>query len=313
MATAPSGAAAWPSLPLEAWSDTYATLHRWLQIVGKIRLRYTPPVNHSWHATFYVTARGLTTSLIPYGGQAFEIIFDFIDHRLILEASDGRLVAIPLEPQSVATFYQRVLLEAESLGWPVRISRRPNEIVDAIPFDEDDIHRAYDRDYATRFWQVLVQSDRVLKQFRGRFIGKCSPVHVFWGGPDMAVTRFSGRVAPEHPGGIPNLPDAVTREAYSHEVSSCGFWPGGGPVPYPAFYAYAYPEPPGFGGAAVKPSKAFYSPDLREFILPYDTVRESATPDETLLDFLQSTYEAAADLGRWERHALERRGTSTGV
>jgi hypothetical protein len=311
--TAPPGAAAWPSLPLEAWSDTYATLHLWLQIVGKIRLRYTPPINHSWHVTLYVTARGLTTSPIPYGGHAFEIIFDFIDHRLIVEASDGRLATIPLEPQSVATFYRRVLGEAQKLGWPVRISLKPNEIVDPLPFDEDETHRAYDRDYANRFWQVLVQTDRVLKKFRARFVGKCSPVHVFWGAPDMAVTRFSGRPAPEHPGGVPNLPDAITREAYSHEVSSCGFWPGGGPIPYAAFYAYAYPEPPGFAGAAVKPPKAFYSPDLREFILPYDAVRQSTSPDETLLDFLQSTYEAAADLGRWERHVLERRSTDTGV
>jgi hypothetical protein len=311
--TAPSGTAAWPSLPLESWSDTYATLHLWLQIVGKIRLRYTPPINHSWHVTLYVTARGLTTSPIPYNGQAFEIIFDFIDHRLMVEASDGRLATIPLEPQSVATFYRRVLVEAQKLGWPVRISRKPNEIVDPIPFDEDETHRAYDRDYANRFWQILVQTDRVLKQFRTRFLGKCSPVHLFWGAPDMAVSRFSGRTAPEHPGGIPNLPDAITREAYSHEVSSCGFWPGGGPVLYPAFYAYAYPEPPGFAGAAVKPENAFYHPDLREFILPYDAVRESASPDATLLDFVQSTYDAAADLGRWERHALERPSTGTGA
>lgn len=280
----------------------------WLQIVGKIRLRYSPWINHSWHVTLYVTARGLTTSPIPYDGRAFEIGFDFIDHRLIIESSDGRAGAFALEPQPVATFYRRVMDALRTLGLPVSIYARPNEVPDAIRFDEDETHRAYDGEYANRFWRVLVQADRVCTEFRSRFIGKCSPVHVFWGGPDLAVTRFSGRRAPRHPGGIPNLPDAIAQEAYSHEVSSCGFWPGGGPIPYPAFYSYAYPEPAGFAAAAIRPPAAFYSPDLREFVLPYDAVRGAASPDATLLEFLQTTYEAAATLAGWDRDALERPG-----
>lgn len=297
---------AWPSLPLEAWSDTHATLHMWLQIVGKIRLTQSPWVNHSWHVTLYVTPTGLTTSPIPYDARAFQIDFDFIAHRLVIVTSDGDRRDLPLEPQSVATFYRRLMEEMDRLDLHVSIHKKPNEVPEAIPFDEDEAHAAYDREYAQRFWRVLVQADRVLKRFRARFIGKCSPVHFFWGGPDLAVTRFSGRRAPTHPGGIPNLPDWVTQEAYSHEVSSCGFWAGGGPIPYPAFYAYAYPEPAGFADAPVKPDGAFYSRDLREFVLPYDAVRESESPDETLLDFLQTTYEAAANLARWDRSALER-------
>ncbi|MGH7544956.1 MAG: DUF5996 family protein, partial [Gemmatimonadota bacterium] len=222
---------AWPSLPLEAWSDTLATLHLWLQIVGKIRLTQSPWVNHSWHVTLYVTPRGLTTSPIPYGARAFQIDFDFIAHRLVIETSDGARRDLPLEPQSVAAFYGRLMEEMRALDLHVKIHRRPNEIPDAVPFDEDESHAAYDPEYAQRFWRVLVQTDRVFKAFRAGFIGKCSPVHFFWGGPDLAVTRFSGRRAPKHPGGIPNLPDWVTQEAYSHEVSSCGFWAGGGPVP----------------------------------------------------------------------------------
>ena len=296
----------WPSLPLEAWSDTYATVHLWSQIVGKIRLAGSPWLNHSWHVTLYVTARGLSTSPIPHGARTFQIDFDFVDHQLTIESSDGRRRVFPLEPQSVAAFYRRLMSELDALDLHVRISRRPNEIPNPIRFDRDEAPRAYDPEYANRFWRVLVQADRVFKIFRTRFIGKCSPVHFFWGSPDLAVTRFSGRRAPEHPGGIPNLPDWVTREAYSHEVSSCGFWPGGGATPYPAFYAYAYPEPAGFPDAPVKPRGAFYSQDLREFLLPYDCVRESDRADETLLEFLQSTYEAAATLGRWDRGALER-------
>jgi hypothetical protein len=299
---------AWPALPLEAWADTCATLHRWVQIAGKVRLRQTPWVNHSWHATLYVTPTGLTTSPIPHGTRTFEIVFDFIRHELSVACNDGGRTAFPLEPQTVAVFYRRLLDAINALGLHVEIDKRPNEMADAMPFDTDEVHAAYDREYATRFWRVLVQADRVLKAFRAGYLGKSSPVHLFWGGLDLAVTRFSGRPAPRHPGGIPNLPDWVTREAYSHEVSSCGFWPGGGAVPYAAFYAYGYPEPSGFADAAVQPSQAFYSTDLREFILPYDAVRQSAMPDDTLRAFLQSTYEAAADLGKWDRTALERRG-----
>lgn len=301
---------AWPSLALESWKDTYAALHMWLQIVGKVRLARTPPVNHSWHVTLYVTARGLTTSPIPHDDCSFQIDFDFIDHRLTVAASDGRRGVVPLEAQSVATFYARLMEEMRKLDLHVRINTKPNEIAEAIRFEEDETHRSYDREYAQRFWRILVEADRVMKRFRARFIGKVSPVHLFWGAPDLAVTRFSGRRAPEHPGGVPNLPDAVAREAYSHEVSSCGFWPGGGPVSYPAFYSYAYPEPPGFSTAAVGPAAAFYSPDLKEFILPYDTVRQSDSPDDTLLEFLQTTYAAAADLAKWDRAAVERRDAS---
>ena len=297
---------AWPSLPLEAWSDTCATLHMWTQIAGKIRMTQSPWINHSWHVTLYVTARGLTTSPIPYGTRTFQIDFDFLSHQLIVQASDGRTGGFPLEPQSVAAFYRRLMEEMAKLDLHVDIHKMPNEIPAPIRFDVDESHRAYDADYANRFWRILVQADRVMKEFRGRFIGKCSPVHFFWGAPDLAVTRFSGRRAPEHPGGIPNLPDRVAREAYSHEVSSCGFWPGGGPIPYPAFYSYAYPEPAGFSKASIKPAAAFYSADLREFMLPYDAVRQSESPDATLLDFLQTTYEAAANLAKWDREALER-------
>ncbi|HVP29354.1 MAG TPA: DUF5996 family protein [Myxococcota bacterium] len=296
----------WPSLPLEAWSDTCATLHRWTQIVGKVQLVQRPWVNHSWHATLHVTARGLSTAPVPYGTRIFQIAFDFIAHRLDVQSSDGTTGGFALEPQSVATFHARLVEELSRLGLHVTIRKRPNEVADPIPFDRDEMHRSYDREYARRFWQALVQADRVFEVFRARFIGKCSPVHFFWGAPDLAVTRFSGRRAPEHPGGIPNLPDWVTREAYSHEVSSCGFWPGGAPIPHPAFYSYAYPEPTGFASAPVRPSDAFYSTDLREFILPYDVVRQAASPDDVLLDFLQTTYEAAANLAAWDRRSLER-------
>lgn len=297
---------AWPPLPLEEWADTHATLHMWMQIVGKVRLMQSPWLNHSWHVTLYVTPRGLTTSSIPYKDRAFQIDFDFIDHQLIVQSSDGRSGRLPLQPQPVATFYASLMAELGRLGLPVKINLKPNEVADAIKFDRDETHRSYDRDHANRYWRILVQADRILKDFRTRFIGKGSPVHFFWGGPDLAVTRFSGRLAPLHPGGIPNLPDWVTQEAYSHEVSSCGFWAGGGAIPYAAFYAYAYPEPAGFATAVVKPAGAFYSNDLREFILPYDVVRQSATPDATLLEFLQTTYDAAANLANWDRKSLER-------
>ncbi len=295
----------WPALPLESWADTCATLHMWTQIVGKIRLRESAPINHGWHSTLYVTARGLTTSPIPHDHRIFQIDFDFIDHALVIEVSDGRSARVPLEPQTVAVFYRRVMDALAGLDIDVRIYAKPNEVADPIPFDRDDVHRAYDRAAVNRFWRVLVQNDRVFKRFRSGFLGKCSPVHLFWGALDLAVTRFSGRPAPPHPGGIPNLPDRVTREAYSHEVSSAGFWAGGGAIAYPAYYSYAYPEPLGFASAAVGPREAFYSTDLHEFILPYDVVRTSADPDRVLLEFLQSTYVAAADLARWDRAALE--------
>lgn len=286
----------WPALPLDAWRDTYATLHMWLQIVGEIRLRQSVPVNHFWHSTLYLTARGLTTSPLPHGTRTFQIDFDFVDHRLEVRTSDGRSRALALRAEPVATFYGRVIETLNALGLPAKIHGKPNEVAEAIPFARDQVHHAYDREYAGRFWRVLLESDRVMKQFRAGFIGKCSPVHFFWGGPDMAVTRFSGRTAPLHPGGIPNLPDAVAQESYSHEVSSCGFWPGGGPVPYPAFYAYAYPEPPGFADAAMV-AGAFYSRDLREFLLPYDKVRESTSPDETLLNFFSEDVQGRRESG----------------
>ncbi len=296
----------WPALPLESWSDTYATLHMWTQIVGKIRLIQSPWFNHSWHVPLYVTSAGLTTTPIPYGTRTFQIDFDFIQHQLAIRASDGGIASFELQPQSVAAFYRRLMDELAKLEIRVDIHKMPNEVAEPIRFDLDESHRAYDRERVNRFWRILVQADRVMKEFRARFIGKCSPVHVFWGALDIAVTRFSGRTAPQHPGGVPHLPDFVAREAYSHEVSSCGFWPGGGPVPYAAFYAYAYPEPPGFSQASIKPAAAFYSTDLHEFVLPYDAVREAESPDQMLLEFFQSTYEAAADLSRWDRAALER-------
>jgi hypothetical protein len=305
----PSQSDPWPSLPLEAWSDTCATLHLWTQVVGKIRLARSPWINHSWHVALYVTARGLTTSPIPHDHRSFQIDFDFIDHRLTVQASDGASGGFALKAQPVAAFYRRLMNLLEKLGLEVAIRTRPCEIAEAIPFEQDVKHRAYDPEYVNRFWRILVQGDRVFKAFRARFIGKCSPVHFFWGGPDLAVTRFSGRRAPPHPGGIPNLADWVTREAYSHEVSSCGFWPGGGPIGHAAFYSYAYPEPAGFSQAPVKPAGAYYSTDLHEFILPYDTVREAQSPDACLLDFLQTTYDAAADLGKWDRASLERSGS----
>jgi hypothetical protein len=297
---------AWPALPFDAWKDTRETLHLWTQIVGKVRLAQMPWLNHSWHVTLYVTANGLTTGAIPHAAGPFQIDFDFVHHRIAAWCADGGLGGFGLEPMTVATFYAKLMRELDALGVPVRIHATPNEIENPIPFAKDEVHRAYDPEYANRYWRALAQSERVFTDFRARFIGKSSPVHYFWGAPDLAVTRFSGRTAPVHPGGIPNLPDRVTREAYSHEVSSAGFWPGGGPIAYAAYYSYAYPQPEGFASAPVRPAGAFWSADLGEFILPYDRVRESATPDDTLMEFLQSTYEAAARLADWDRKALER-------
>ena len=295
----------WPPLPFTEWKDTAETLHMWTQIVGKIRLTLSPWTNHSWHVTLYVTSRGLTTSPIPHGSHSFDIQFDFIDHQLFIDKSDGRQRTIPLKPQSVAEFYGTVMKTLSDLELPVTINTVPNEIEHAIPFDQDEEHRSYDREYANRFWRVLMQSDRVFKEFRSRFCGKCSPVHFFWGSFDLAVTRFSGRPAPPHPGGVPHLPDAITREAYSQEVSSLGFWPGNAAMPTPVFYSYAYPEPPGFSEAKVQPDAAFYEPKLREFILPYDAVRNTEKPDQILLDFAQSAYDTASQLGKWDRAVLE--------
>ena len=297
----------WPPLPLDAWRDTAETLHLWSQVVGKVRLALAPWVNHSWHVTFAVSARGLTSGAIPHGTRTFDMELDLVDHRLLIRTGEGEDGVVPLRPRTVADFHRAVLDELERLGLPVEIHGAPNELPEAIPFAEDHVHASYDPEAGHRFWRALVQSDRVLRRFRSGFLGKCSPVHFFWGSFDLAVTRFSGRPAPEHPGGIPHLPDEIVREAYSHEVSSAGFWPGGQPHPFPLFYSYAYPEPPGFADAPVRPDGAFYSRDLREFILPYDVVREAASPDDVLHEFLQSTYETAANLGGWDRPALERR------
>ena len=295
----------WPALPFAEWKDTAITLHMWTQIVGKIRLTLTPWTNHSWHVTLYVTSRGLTTSPIPHSVCTFEIQFDFINHQLLVDKSDGARRKLELKPQSVADFYRTLMRTLEDLDLPVTINTMPNEIENPVPLDQDEEHHSYDPEYANRFWRVLVQSDRVFKEFRSRFCGKCSPVHFFWGSFDLAVTRFSGRPAPLHPGGVPHLPDAVTREAYSQEVSSLGFWPGNAAMPTPVFYSYAYPEPPGFAGAKVQPPEVYYESKLREYILPYDAVRTAEKSDEVLLDFAQSAYDAASKLGKWDRDALE--------
>ena len=294
----------WPSLPYESWKDTLATLHLWLQVVGKIRLALAPMVNHWWQVTLYVTPRGLTTSAIPSGERMFQIDFDFIDHVLEVSTSDGKRARFALEPMPVSQFYQSVMDALNALEIDVSIRTTPCEMPDVIPFERDEVHASYDREYAHRFSRALQQADRVLGIFRGRFIGKVSPVHLFWGAPDLAVTRFSGRVAPPHPGGFPNMADWITREAYSHEVSSAGWWPGGAGME-PMFYSYAYPEPAGFAQAAVS-SGAYYHEQLREFVLPYETVRTSNDPDALLLAFLQTTYAAAATLAKWDRSALER-------
>ena len=297
----------WPELPYEAWKDTCLTLQLWTQIVGKIRLVQTPWLNHSWHVVLYASARGLTTSPIPYGDRTFDLDFDFLDHELRVSTSDGGQKEIALYPRSVADFYAELMRSLSSLGIDVRINELPNEIPDAIRFSEDHVHASYDREFAQRFWRILVQSTRVLARFRTSFIGKCSPVHFFWGSFDLAVTRFSGRRAPPFSGAgsVPNMPEAVVLDAYSHEVSSAGFWPGGQGVDYAAFYSYAAPSPPGFGKSPVRPQEAFWNQDLNQYLLPYDAVRTAGDPEEMLMEFLTSTYEAAASAGNWDRAALE--------
>jgi uncharacterized protein DUF5996 len=291
----------WPTLPLNSWKDTYATLHMWTQMVGKVRLHLTPLVNHWWNVPLYVTARGLTTSRIPYGQRAFELWFDFIEHQLVLETTDGITKTIPLAPRSVAEFYGEFTEMLRSAGIEVKIWRMPVEIPNPIAFDQDQGHRSYDPAAVEKFWRILLSVDAVFTQFRSEFIGKSSPVHFFWGSFDLAVTRFSGRRAPERPGA-----DAITREAYSHEVSSVGFWPGGGDVKDTAFYSYSAPEPQGFKEAGVHPSAAHYEKQLGEFLLMYEDVRKAPSPTTALLEFCQSTYAAAANLGNWDRKALER-------
>ena len=295
----------WPELPTAAWRETYETLHLWTQIVGKIRLARSPWLNHSWHVALYVTARGLTTSPIPDGAGTFQIDFDLIDHALRISTSNGARRQLALAGQSVASFYAAVMADLAELDIAITIDEMPNELPEPIRFSHDNRHASYDPGAVRRFLQILVNADRVLKQFRTGFLGKASPVHFFWGSFDLAVTRFSGRRAPRHPGGVPHLSDAVACEAYSHEVSSAGFWPGSGAIDYPAFYSYAYPEPAGFRTARVRPDAAYFSETVGEFILPYDAVRTAAQPDQALLEFLQSTYEAAADAAKWNRDALE--------
>jgi len=296
----------WPALPLDSWKDTCATLHMWTQMVGKVRLRLTPLVNHWWNVPLYVTTQGLTTSRIPYGHRAFELRFDFKRHQLVLETSDEILKALPLAPRSVADFYQEFMAMLRSAGIEVKIWRMPVEIPNPIPFDQDRVHASYDPAAVEKFWRILLSVDAVFTQFRSGFIGKCSPVHFFWGSLDLAVSRFSGRRAPERPGA-----DAMTREAYSHEVSSVGFWPGSGDVKDAAFYSYTAPEPPGFKEARVRPEAAHYEKQLGEFLLMYEDVRQAESPTATLLEFCQSTYDAGASLGNWDRAALERSRRST--
>ncbi|HLL15428.1 MAG TPA: DUF5996 family protein [Pyrinomonadaceae bacterium] len=291
----------WPSLPLEEWTDTYATLHMWTQIVGKIRLVQSPPFNHFWQVPLYVSARGLTTTIIPHGARNFEIEFDFIAHQLVIRTNDGETRRLELAPRPVADFYGELMQTLDSLRLGVKIRAVPDELPNPIPFADDYEHASYDPEYANRLWRILAHTDRVFKEFRARFTGKVSPVHFFWGSFDLAVTRFSGRPAPAREGA-----DAITREAYSHEVISHGFWPGSGNVQMPAFYSYAAPEPAGFAQTPVSPAAAFYNPETGGFILPYDDVRKADEPERMLSEFLQSTYEAAANLAKWDRAALER-------
>jgi hypothetical protein len=296
----------WPVLQFDEWKDTLATLHMWTQVVGKVRLALEPMSNHWWQVPLYVTTRGLTTSPMPCGdGRTVQIDFDFVYHTLTFSDCEGENSVLALTPMPVAEFYRQVMERLRALAIDVRIRTTPVEVHDAIPFDRDYTHASYDKNYVHRFWRALIQADRLCKLFRSRFTGKVSPVHFFWGSFDLAVTRFSGRKAPPHPGGIPNTPDSVTREAYSHECSSAGFWPGGYGLEA-MFYAYAYPEPDGFAQAHVKPSAAYYNAQMKEFMLPYEAVRQAADPDEDVLAFFQRTYEAAADLGTWDRAALER-------
>jgi hypothetical protein len=296
----------WPALSYTELRDTLMSMHMWSQIVGKIRLALVPPVNHTWHVTLPVTARGFTTGSLPHGSRFFEIEFDFVDHVCRIVVSDGGEEEIALRPMSVADFHEMLMSRLAKLDLSVRIWASPVEIADPIRFDEDHTHASYDEEGATRLFHALARADAVLKVFRGGFIGKSSPVHFFWGSFDLAVTRFSGRTAPEHPGGIPSLADRITREAYSHELFSAGWWPGNESYPEPAFYAYAYPEPDGFSDASV-PTGGFYYPDLHEFLLPWSVVCAAQDPERTVLDFLEATYVAAADFGRWDRSALERR------
>lgn len=293
----------WPSLPVDEWSDTRDTLHMWTQIVGKIRLAQAPMVNHWWQVPLYVSARGLTTSVIPHAGGLFDVEFDFVDHQLHIRSSSGDQRQVPLEPKSVAAFYREVMAALAELDLEVAIRPSPVEVERAIPFDLDTEHASYDPEHAHRFWRQLAAAHRVLSQFRSRFIGKISPVHFFWGAMDLAATRFSGRTAPPHPGGVPNCGDWVMVEGYSHELSSCGFWPGGSSEG--TFYAYAYPEPDGFAQHPVAPEAASYDSDLGEFLLPYEAVRTASDPEKALLEFLQTSYEAAAEDGNWDRNALE--------
>ncbi|MDB5911897.1 MAG: hypothetical protein JWP22_572 [Ramlibacter sp.] len=302
----PSAATVWPALPLGDWRETCATLHLWTQIVGKTRLALAPMENHWWQCTLHVTERGLGTTPMPSGARLLTVEFDFIEHLLVLRTADGESRLLQLRPRTVADFYAQYVTALRELGFEPRIVPRPVEVERAVPFADDLEHASYDAAAVQRWWRALAQADRVFKRFRGGFLGKQSPVHFFWGSFDLAVTRFSGRRAPRHPGGAPNCPDYVMVEAYSHECSSAGFWPGGGPVDEAAFYAYAYPEPPGYSAHPVLPAAAGYHAGAREFILPYEAVRTAPDPDGTLLSFLQSTYEAAADLGRWDRAALER-------
>jgi hypothetical protein len=297
----------WPALPFIGWRDTCATLHMWTQIVGKIRLALEPMVNHWWQVPLYVTSSGLTTSPISHNARSFQIDFDFCRHVLVITTSDPQRREFALAPYPVAEFYEKVMGALRDLDIDVTIWTMPVEVSDAIPFEQDRDHKSYDARAAQRFWRTLVQGDRVMKQFRARFTGKVSPVHFFWGSFDLAVTRFSGRTAPPHPGGMPNLGDWVAVEAYSHEVSSCGFWPGNGGFGKAAFYSYAYPAPAGFAGAPLRPPAAVFDTNLQEFILDYEDVRTSPDPDAMLLEFFQSTYEAAANAGNWDRAALERR------
>jgi hypothetical protein len=301
---APIGAGqAWPALPQAAWSDTCATLHLWVQIIGKIRLALVPAINHSWNVTLYPTVRGLTTAPMPYGVRMLQIDFDFVDHALLFRTSDGGRQTLPLKPMSVAAFYRQVMAKLDELQTPVRIWPVPVEIADPIPFEADHTHQTYDAEYAQRFWRILLQITRVFTVFRARFTGKVSPIHLFWGALDLACTRFSGRPAPEHPS-VPGLTDRVVRDAYSHEVSSCGFWPGA-PGVEAFFYSYAYPQPPGYAETAIRPAQSAFNAGFGEFVLPYEAVRSAADPDTVLLEFLQSTYEAAANCAHWDRAALE--------
>ena len=290
-----------PALPFDSWKDTLATLHIWSQIVGKVRLKLCPLVNHWWNVPLYITARGMTTSPMPYEQRDIEVQFDFIEHKVLIETSEGRVVTMAMAPRSVADFYKKFMAAVAELGIDVRIWTTPCEIPDPIPFEQDNTHSAYDPEAAHKFWRILVWVDQIFKEFRAGFQGKASPVHFFWGSFDLAVTRFSGRPAPERPGA-----DSITREAYSHEVSSAGFWPGGGDIKGPAFYSYAAPEPSGFAEQRVGPPEAFYHAQMKEFLLMYDDVRTAASPKRALMEFLQSTYNAAADLGKWDRKSLER-------